>query len=183
VRIIYQGGYEEFIIESGINDKIDFNIGGSELTATLTAGTYGSGTLMCAQIVSAFEAAEDTGIYSATYSPLTAKFTITKSTGTFQIKWSTGSHASQGAGATLGFSADDTGSLTYTSDNEVLGIPDNIQHACNMLVAHLYNQSKKGMGYVDQESFNIGNQSFRPSQKAVPNNVLEIISQYRNINI
>jgi hypothetical protein len=118
-----------FVIDSN-NKYLDFNIGGGELNATVSEGTYAqsgnsqadSGTL-CEAIYNAIVAAEGVGTYTVTYSDSTNKFTITRSAGTFNILWKTGTHGSDNTdthiGTLIGFddTADDTGSLSYTSDN------------------------------------------------------------------
>lgn len=110
---------------SSSNQHIDFNIGAGDLDATIATGSYVIGTssatasTLCKAIKDALFAADATGTYTVTYSRTTKKFTITRSTGTLNIKWTTGSNVANGAATTLGYTADDTGSLSYTSDSEV----------------------------------------------------------------
>jgi len=109
------------------NNKLDFNIGGSELTATITLGTYPIGTnqatsgSLCKAIYDAIVAAEPTGTYTVSYSTTTKKVTITRSSGTFNLLWYSGTNHSTSIGSLIGFSlsADDTGSLSYESDNTI----------------------------------------------------------------
>lgn len=113
------------------NNKLNFNIGAGELTATIASASYPIGTAdtqagtLCDAIQSAIVAAEGTGTYTVTYSRTTKLFTITRSAGTFQILWKTGTDGSDGTGntigSTLGYSeaADDTGGLTYAGDSQV----------------------------------------------------------------
>lgn len=110
-RVWRTTGY--FKIESGSNTII-FTEGGGNLTATITPGEYTAATL-CTAIDAAFTAG-GAGSYTVTYTAA-FKFQIVKSAGTFTIKWTNGSSAAMAA--ILGFStaADDTGSLTYLSDN------------------------------------------------------------------
>ncbi len=110
------------------NNKLDFKIGAGELTATITAGTYVMGATqatagsLCKAIYDAIHAAEATGTYTVTHSTTTGLTTITRSAGTFEILWKTGTNGSDGTdthiGTLIGFSdsADDTGALTYTAD-------------------------------------------------------------------
>lgn len=113
------------------NKYIDFDIGGGELTATLTEASYPIGTAeteagtLCKEIYDQIVAAEGAGVYTVSYSRTTKLFTITRSAGTFNILWKTGTHGSDNAddhiGTTIGFldTADDTGSLSYASDNTI----------------------------------------------------------------
>jgi hypothetical protein len=60
--------------------------------------------------------------YTVTFSSATGKFTIASTTNlVLSLLWLTGANAANSIGSTLGFvvSANDTGSLTYTSDNEL----------------------------------------------------------------
>ncbi len=117
-----------FII-GATNGKIDFNIGGDALAATVAQGTYPAGTSeavadsLCKAIYDAIVAVEATGTYHVTFSNTTKKFTITKTAGTFQILWNTGANKANSIRATLGFAdTDDTGSLSYVSDNVVVPV-------------------------------------------------------------
>ncbi len=110
------------------NNKINFNIGAGELTGTIASATYAIGTshsqagTLCKAIYDAIVAAEAVGTYTVSYSRTTKLFTITRSAGTFQIMWKTGTNGSDGTdthiGDSIGYSdaANDTGALTYSSD-------------------------------------------------------------------
>lgn len=114
----------EITIASG-NRHIDFNIGAGDLDATIATGAFAIGTTsatagtLCEAIKNALFAADATGTYTVTYSRSTKKFTIVRSTGTFNIKWVTGANVANGAATILGYTADDTGSLSYTGDSSV----------------------------------------------------------------
>lgn len=103
-----------YVITSGSNDKMNFNVGGSELTATVSAGTY-TATTLAAAIVTALNAAS-AGTYTAARSSATGKWTITKSAGTFELLTNTGTNVATSIWSTIGFStaSDNTGALTYT---------------------------------------------------------------------
>jgi len=126
-----------FTVTLDTNDMIDFNEGGAELHATLTPGTYAAGATsavagsLCALIKAQLESA-GAGTYTVSYSASTKKFTIVKSTGTFEILWKTGvsgsDNADESAADLLGFtdSADDTGALTYTADTATEHVYDHV---------------------------------------------------------
>jgi hypothetical protein len=109
------------------NNKIDFKIGAGELTATIANDTYKIGLTqadagsLCKAVYDAIHAAEAVGTYTVTYSRTTKKITITRSAGTFEIDWKTGTNTATCAAAALGFStaADSTGGLTYTGATSV----------------------------------------------------------------
>jgi flagellar hook-associated protein 3 len=112
------------------NNKIDFkeNVGaglGMELTATIPLGTYDS-TSYAQAVEVAMETASGNGInYNVTFDDVTRKYTIAEEglpatlTG-LEFLWHSGTNAATNAAAELGFdAADDTGGMTYTSDNTV----------------------------------------------------------------
>jgi Phage tail tube protein len=100
-------------IEVGASaNALVIDIGGGDVSVTVTAGWYKTPHELAAAILTAIQASL-AGTYTFTYSDSTGKFTTTKSTGSYGIKWLTGTNS---IGATLGFTANDTGALTYTSD-------------------------------------------------------------------
>ncbi len=100
-------------------DTIDFNDGGVKV-ATVATGVYSDPH----ELASALQIAMlgvSTGI-TVKYNDSGAsagKFTIAKASGTLSLLWSTGANTAQTIGGKLGFvtASDDTGFLTYTSDN------------------------------------------------------------------
>jgi len=145
VKVTYDAGYSQFEVVTGVNDEIDFNEGGSELTATLDSGVYMASELATEIDTQLTDAGA--GTYTVAYNSVTNKFTLTKSTGTFQLLWNGGSNAATNAGDLLGFltSADDTGAVTYTADNERIGLPGDIEMACIMLSNQGLLLSQKGV--------------------------------------
>lgn len=65
-----------WVITAGENDKIDFFRTAAPLNATIAAGTYATGALLAAAIVTALEAADSPPAWDCTYSAVTFKFTI-----------------------------------------------------------------------------------------------------------
>jgi len=108
-----------FIVHAGVSDSIDFDEGGAELTATLSAGNLNGQTL--ATEVETQLNAEGALTYTVTYDDTTGLFTIAAS-GNFTLRWNTGTNKAVDASGILGFSdaADDTGADTYTSDTAVI---------------------------------------------------------------
>lgn len=101
---------------SATTKYIDFDEGGAEKTATLTAGYY-NGTTLAAHVQAQLRVA-GTVLYTCTYAEGTGLFTITSPSGTFNIRWLTGTHTATSAAGVLGYSqvANDTGALTYVGD-------------------------------------------------------------------
>lgn len=99
--------------------KLDFYDGTTDFSATITAKVYRDPYELAQAIQDAMQTAASSSAYTCTYSSSTGKFTFTKASGTFQLKWNTGANTANTVGDKIGFStaADDTGALTYTSDN------------------------------------------------------------------
>lgn len=129
-----------FVVTLSTNDKIDFTEdGGGAVAATLTAGSYTSTTL-AAHIKTQMEAVNGASTYTVTYSTTTKKFTITKNSGVFVIKWATGTNTATSARSLLGFTNADTSSaISAVSDSTVDFVYD---HTITPLDAMTYGLSK-----------------------------------------
>jgi hypothetical protein len=97
-------------IVAGFNDKIDFNRAGVKV-ATVAAGTYATGALLAAAIVTALEAADATPVWACSYSTSTFKFTISSDLA-FTLLWSSGANTGTACHKELGFAVADTTSAT-----------------------------------------------------------------------
>jgi hypothetical protein len=91
------------------SNSITYDIGGGDVTVTVPLKTYETPQELASAVTTALTAAAVT----CTYDNDTGKFSVTKASGTLAIDWLTGSNS---IGATLGFTADDTGALTYVAD-------------------------------------------------------------------
>ncbi len=109
--------YTNPVVITSANNKVNFNIGAAELTATLASKAYKSPADMAREVATKMTAASG-GTIACAYSSLTGKFTISKVGGSLSLLWNTGTDTANGAHGTLGYSsaANDTGVLTYTSD-------------------------------------------------------------------
>lgn len=95
-------------VVTGAN-SITYDIGGGDVTVTVPLKTYETPQELASAVTTALTAAAVT----CTYDNATGKFSVTKASGTLAIDWLTGTDS---IGATLGFTADDTGALTYVAD-------------------------------------------------------------------
>jgi hypothetical protein len=75
-------------IVTGENDKIDFDRVGPD-SATIAAGTYATGALLAAAIVTALEASDAVPVWACSYSAVTFKFTISSDLA-FELLFGTG---------------------------------------------------------------------------------------------
>jgi len=97
-------------IVAGENDKIDFNRSGVK-AATIAAGTYATGALLCTAVAAALEAADATPVWACYYTGL-FKFQIASDLA-FTLLLNSGANRSTSCFPDLGFSlAADTGSAT-----------------------------------------------------------------------
>ena len=98
---------------------LDFDEDGStEKTATITAKFYKDPHELADALQTAMNL-QATAEITVTYSDTTGKYTIASDGATFNVNWNSGSNTATTVGNKIGFtvSADDTGALTYTSDN------------------------------------------------------------------
>lgn len=109
--------HRTFTIVMSSNDKIDFEETTTvNLTTTISPGNY-IGSALAALVKSRLELI-GASTYTVTYNETTAKFTISSDGsgggGILNLNWATGPNAPASIDTQLGFSADVTGSLTYT---------------------------------------------------------------------
>lgn len=96
------------------NKYINFKIGGAELTATLLEGEYTASSL--ADAISSYMTTAASAVIECSFSESTGKFTISKSSGTLELLWLTGTNTANAMGSALGYAVVDyTGALTYSS--------------------------------------------------------------------
>lgn len=100
---------------------LDFTDDTGTYAAVVTAKTYKDPHKLAADLTTAMNDLT-TRTMSVVYSDSTGKFTIsTSDSATLTLKWSTGANTANTIGTKIGFSvaADDSGALTYTSDNAI----------------------------------------------------------------
>ena len=109
---------KRFTLTAGVNDSLDFDEGGGEISTALTAGEY-TGAALATLINNVLNILG--GTYTASYSTTTGLFTITKSAGTVDLLWQSGSNAATSIGTTIGFdvSADTGAIISHVSDFSV----------------------------------------------------------------
>jgi hypothetical protein len=122
-----------YFIVSNANHHIDFEeAAGGEKNAILTNGTYAA-TALCAEIKARLEPLSNgTLTYTVTYNATTRKFTIA-TTANFKLWWNTGTNNAAAADTLLGFAADLSGEITYTSSAAAVGLALNYLHSFVLL--------------------------------------------------
>jgi hypothetical protein len=106
--------FDPMEVEAGAN-KIDFDIGAGTITATVPVKLYKTPIELADAVATSMSAAAGVTI-TCEYSSADGKFTVAKASGTLAVDWLTGTDS---IGAVLGFTADDTGALSYQSDAAV----------------------------------------------------------------
>lgn len=98
---------------------LDFN-DGTDRAASVTAKVYKDPHEL-AQAISDSMNALSADTITVSYSDTTGKYTIVSGGSHLDLEWNTGTNTANSIGTKLGFlvAADDTGSLTYTSDNAI----------------------------------------------------------------
>ena len=189
IKAVYNGGYDEFEVITGYNDALDFNEDGStEIESTLDSGTY-TGADLATEIDTQLTA-DGAGSYVVAFNPVTCKFTITKSAGTFELMWN-GTNTATSCGDLIGFvtSAEDNGALTYTSDYSRPGVPQDLEQACISLANHYVLQTKVGGGGASRQgiaSLSASNPALGSTtylKDAMPKEVVEILKRYKRVNL
>lgn len=99
--------------------KLDFEDSSGALVATLTAKLYRDPYELATAIQDAMNSLGSADTFTVTYSSTTGKFTFTSDGSAFELNWATGANTANTIGDKIGFvvGSDDTGALTYTSDN------------------------------------------------------------------
>lgn len=116
-KVFRPGGL--FVIDA-TNNKIDFDEGGGPLVATITVGSYTVSGLQTEIKTQLENAGAET--YTVSKSTPTGTWTLASAGSTFDLLWNTGANTANSIGSTIGFDTanDDTGSLSYTSDNSAI---------------------------------------------------------------
>ena len=133
----------------GFKNKIDFNRGGVKV-ATVAAGNYATGALLCVAIVAALEAADATPVWACTYSTTTKKFTISSDLA-FVLLFGTGANLATSIAKSIGFAVADTasavtqtgGSAAYNSEEYLLFDLGSAQ-SVTLAIAHAHNLGASG---------------------------------------
>lgn len=109
----YQAAGNNFIVFTGVNDAIDFNMSATDYHCVIPNGVYTTAALETA-IAAAMNAANSNS-FAVT---VTATKIVISGSGSFILKWSTGTNAGHNAALLLGFTkADTSGSTSQTAPN------------------------------------------------------------------
>jgi len=107
-------------VEIGATDtKLDFLDNVTTRVATITAKMYRDPVELADALASSMNSLGSANTFTVTYSSTTGKYTIASNGTTLSLLWNTGANAANTVGDKIGFltASDDTGALTYTSDN------------------------------------------------------------------
>ncbi len=102
IKIVYSAGWNDFKIDTNVNDTIEWNNGTAQ-SATLTAATY-TGISLASHIQTQMNAEiTATDPYTITYNQLTGKFKLASSESVFILKLFNGSNPEKTVGYSIGF--------------------------------------------------------------------------------
>lgn len=180
IKITYDAGYG-IDIQTGINDRIDFNEGGSVFVATLSENQYTPEGLVTELNTQLDSAGGET--YACVYDEATEKFIIAHGGSTLNLLWTTGANEDRSAGKTLGFdiTANDTGAVSYTADDLVTGIPEDIVNAVIEIAMKMFKDSPKGDNRFGKKQEKMDRQGTRTFMTGQSEYVQDVISAYRRI--
>lgn len=110
--------YYNPIVITASNKFLDVEDDGGVFAVSVAEKVYKTPIELADALQAALEAAS-AETYTVTYSSVDGKFTIASGSSLLELLWSTGANAANDIGSTLGFltASDDTGAVTYTSDN------------------------------------------------------------------
>jgi hypothetical protein len=104
---------------SSTNKYLDYEDDDGDHSISIAEKEYKDPHQLAEAIQAAINALSPSDAITIEYIDATGRFNFTSAGTTFELKWQSGANTANTIGSTLGFvvSADDTGSLTYTSDN------------------------------------------------------------------
>lgn len=98
----------------------DAETGVANYVANVANAAYTTGASLCTAVQTAMNATAGSGVYTCSYSSTTGKITISAASITELIlPWTTGTNVATTCAALLGYTADDSGALTFLADNEL----------------------------------------------------------------
>ncbi|MBW2975395.1 hypothetical protein KY366_06770 [Candidatus Woesearchaeota archaeon] len=133
-----------YTVEEGINDRIYFNAGSTDYTATLTGGQVYTASTLLAEVQTQMNSAyTPDNNFTVTLSSTTNKYTITHSSTNFSLTFAT--NTSRSARILLGFSETDTTAATSQTGDGMF----NLGYKETIFV--LSNKLANGNGYVNNK--------------------------------
>lgn len=168
-----------YIVDS-TNNKIYFNDGTTDFTATLSNGVYDSDSILSA-IKTAMEATGYGGVITVTYSDITLKFTIT-STLNISLSWGTTENS---AAYLFGFNNVNTiNTATHTSDNVPhLSIPPYIFIDIDAFPIVTSTSNAETTSFIIFSHYNSGSVSFHTQNTHYEIKLTNRISQLQYFNV
>tara|TARA_Y100000310_G_C20634052_1_gene790235 strand:- start:349 stop:1305 length:957 start_codon:yes stop_codon:yes gene_type:complete len=178
LKVDYKGGFSEFWITEA-NNKFDCDFGSGSIAVSLTNGKYTAITLPT-HIDARLEAAAGTTTeFTVAYDEVSHTITMTKAAGTFSLLW-TGTNSVKGAefADMIGFDseADQTGALTYTSPNPIIGLPFGLEKAVLDWIVWDYTRDKQHWSGVISEQRS--DQSWGLDFDRIPVHILKRLNYY-----
>ena len=190
VKIDYWAGFTRFLVEDEGNNYMDVTDGGGTaaieipIQSSYAADGYSAEDLATAIQTALNADATLTETYTVTYNNSTQKFTIA-ATGTFSLLWQSGTNTTKNIGTLIGFAvaANDASAATYTADNAVTGIPEDLELAAYQICQSIYDGAKVGDGTLMLKRKTMDNREYEYLINQMPYFSKLILDQHRKLVI
>jgi len=187
VKITYWAGLSRFLVVDEANNYLDItDAGGTAAIEISPEITYGRKGYTAEDLASTLQTALNadstlTAAYTVNYNHATQKFTISANA-SFTPLFQSGSNASKNLAELMGFSIskDPSSSTSFTSDNSVNGVPDDLMLAAQELIHYFWDNSKVGDGILLlNKRVGGGSGGTVEYEKDYPLNVIKILNSYK----
>lgn len=182
LKVVYNSGFSRFQVMQYFSDTLHINEGSTEYIIEISPGTYSASTLATA-IATALNASSDLALtYTVVYNTELHRMVISAS-GTFSIVWTSADSRQKEFGKLIGYNVntDDTGQSYYVSDYPILGIPDQLTEAMNVMVRFKYEEIReRRIGKVSEAS---SEGSFTFNYSGLPAHAIDMFLPFRRLRI
>ena len=193
IRVVYAAGLSTFKVVSGGSDRLSVAIAGAGVgaatTLSLTPGDYDAADLaahiQALMTANGTYAADNFGI---SYNQVEQRFRLYADS-VFTAAWGSGADSYRQAAQLLGFNgltsqvaeAAAGGGYELYSDVPVNGLPADILLACQKIVHHWYDESKRGANLEMHAEKDAGEFSITYVRKGLPKDAQEILDTYTGL--
>tara|TARA_A100001037_G_scaffold226124_1_gene204082 strand:+ start:3313 stop:4266 length:954 start_codon:yes stop_codon:yes gene_type:complete len=181
LKVVYNSGFSTFQVMQYFADRLILNEGSGEVVVDIPSGKY-SGSALAASIQSALNDSSLSLTYTVSYNSDLHRMVISAASN-FSIIWTSTDTRQKEFGKLLGFNVntDDTGQGYYVSDYPLLGIPDQLIEAMNVMVRFKYEEIReRRIGKVAESS---SEGSFTFNYSGLPAHAIDMFLPFRRLRI
>lgn len=181
LKVVYNSGFSQFHVMQYFADRIILNEGSGEVNVDVNSGRY-SGSELATAIQDAIEASSLALTYTVVYNTDLHRIVISAPSN-FSIIWTSTDSRQKEFGKMIGFNvnSDDTGKNYYVSDYPILGIPDQLIEAMNVMVRFKYEEIRERRIGKVSESTAEGSYAFNYS--GLPAHAIDMFLPFRRLRI